>query len=140
MGYAIAKQLGIEYVRNRTVGENDAVMFDIDETLFQSNGEPIQDVIDLFHECDRLGYRIIIITARPDYAVNHHYTQVQLTSYGLYPHEVYFVPPEDKDAIKDQTGLHYVLSVGDLCTDLGRSDAFIKLPDRFDTRVYTNIT
>ena len=98
MGYAIAKQLGIEYVRNRTVGENDAVMFDIDETLFQSNGEPIQDVIDLFHECDRLGYRIIIITARPDYAANHHYTQV---SHLKQVYTLLHILLSQKDSIKE---------------------------------------
>ena len=139
MGYAIAKHVGTQYMRNRTVRENEAVMFDIDETLFQSDGSPIRDVIDLFHECTNLGYRIIIITARPDCKYSHEYTREQLTSNGLFPHEVYFVPADQKDAIKQQTGLHYVLSVGDLCTDLGHSDAFIKLPDRFDSRVYTNI-
>jgi hypothetical protein len=139
MGYSIANKLGTEYLSARTVRENDAVMFDIDDTLLHTDGTPIEEIVDLFHTSMRLGYRVIIITARPDHSDIHDYTRQQLVSHELFPHEVYFVPPEEKDAVKKQTGLHYVLSVGDLETDLGLSDAFIKLPDIFDSNVYSNI-
>jgi ribonucleotide monophosphatase NagD (HAD superfamily) len=139
MGYSIAKKLGMECVSQRTVQNNDAVMFDIDETLFHNDGTPISDMIELFHFCRQLGYRIIIITARPDFAIVHYHTRIQLISYNLYPDEVYFVPAIEKNDVKKQTGLHYVLSVGDLRTDLGLSDYFIKLPDSSDARVYSNI-
>ena len=139
MGYSIAKKLGMECVSQRNVHENDAVMFDIDETLFHNDGTPISDMIELFHFCRQLGYRVIIITARPDFAINHYHTRMQLISYNLYPNEVYFVPAREKNNVKKQTGLHFVLSVGDLNTDLGLSDYFIKLPDSRDSTVYSNI-
>lgn len=139
MGYAIAKQLGLACVSGRTVKPRDAVMFDMDETLVHENGTPIPDMIALFKTCKKLGYKVIIITGRPDYAVNHHFTLTQLVKYKLFPDEVYFIPPMEKTRIKKQTGLHYILSVGDQHTDLYGSDYFIKLPDTFDRRVQSNI-
>lgn len=139
MGYTIAKSLGVSCVTQRIVDKNDAVMFDIDETLLHADGSPIPEMIYLFNTCKVLGYKIILITARPDYAINHSYTQMQLMNYGLYPNEVYFVPAQEKTKVKEQTGLHYVLSVGDMYTDLKGSDYWIKLPDTYDKKVYSNI-
>jgi hypothetical protein len=139
MGYTIAKKLGVACVTQRVVDQNDAVMFDIDETLIHVDGTPIQEMISLFNTCKLLGYRMIIITARPDYAINHHYTTAQLLQFNLYPHEVYFVPPEIKTKVKEQTGLNYILSVGDMPTDLHGSEYFIKLPDTYDKKTYSNI-
>jgi ribonucleotide monophosphatase NagD (HAD superfamily) len=139
MGYTIAKKLGLMCVSGRVVNPNDAVMFDIDETLVHHDGTPIEDMISLFKTCKKLGYKVILITARPDFATNHHFTLMQLIKYDLFPDEVYFVPAEEKTRIKEQTGLHYILSVGDLYTDLGGSDYFIKLPDVVDKRIQSNI-
>lgn len=46
---------------------NDAVMFDIDDTLIWTNGQPNTPIIDLLHKMKGLGYKIIIITARPGF-------------------------------------------------------------------------
>lgn len=135
----VAKELGVLCVSHRTVEETDAVMFDIDETLIHVDGTPIPEMISLLQLCRELGYVVIIITARPDFAVDHYYTKYQLISFGIFPEQVYFVPPGEKTKVKEQTGLHYVLSVGDLCTDLGGSDYWIKLPDTTDSNVYSNI-
>ena len=139
MGYAIAKKLGIACVSQRRVSQGDAVMFDIDETLIHRDGTPIHEMCALFNFCKHLGYRMILITARPDFAVTHYYTRMQLITHNIIPNEVYFSSPEEKSATKQQTGLHFVLSVGDLYTDLGNSEYFIKLPDTKDRRVYSNI-
>jgi len=123
-------------VSRRVVREGDAVMFDIDETLIHTNGEPIKEMITLFNVCKNLGYRTIIITARPD----HPYTRRQLAKNLISPHELYFCPAVEKTNLKRRTGHRYILSVGDLQTDLGHSEYFIKLPDKYDKKVYSNIS
>jgi len=135
--YTIAKELGVKSVSQRIVQYNDAVMFDIDETLIHVDGSPINEMISLFKLCKVLGYKTIIITARP--AVYQTETVLQLSSLGIFPSEVYYVPADLKTRLKEQTGYNYVLSVGDLNTDLHGSEYFIKLPDTFDPRVYSNI-
>ena len=134
-----AKALGIECISQRIIEEKDAVMFDIDETLLHVDGSPIPEMIELFQFCKKMGYRVIIITARPDFVVNHQHTLKQLIEHKLHPNEVYFAPHEKKTEVKKNTGLHYVLSVGDLYTDLGHSDYYIKLPDAQDKQFYSNI-
>ena len=52
-------------LKNRVVGEKDAVMFDIDDTLIFTNGNANVPIIKLLHYAKYLGYKIIIITARP---------------------------------------------------------------------------
>ena len=48
-------------------GPNDAAMFDIDDTLIWTNGEPNIPIIQLLHRMRGLGYKIVIITARPGF-------------------------------------------------------------------------
>jgi hypothetical protein len=137
--YTIAKELGVKCVSQRNIQDSDAVMFDIDETLIHVDGSPIDEMISLFKLCKVLGYKTIIITARPNHAVCQHDTILQLSSLGIFPSEVYYVPADLKTQVKEKTGYNYVLSVGDLNTDLHGSEYFIKLPDTFDPRVYSNI-
>lgn len=139
MGYSVAKKIGFTLLNNRTLKENDAVMFDIDDTLLYTNGYPIEDMVSLFQYCLLLGYRVVVITARPDDSFNRRHTLTQLHLNMLFPHELHFAHPLDKSTIKEKTGLHYVLSVGDMDTDLGHSEYFIKLPDVYDSQVYSNI-
>jgi ribonucleotide monophosphatase NagD (HAD superfamily) len=126
-------------VSQRAVKENDAVMFDIDDTLIRVDGSPIEEMIVLFKLCKLLGYKCIIITARPDYEENKRETISQLLTFGISPYEIYYAPAELKTTVKQQTGYNYVLSVGDMNTDLFGSEYFIKLPDMFDRRVHSNI-
>ena len=135
----IAKTLGISCITGRVIAETDAVMFDIDETLIHVDGTPIIEMISLLNKCRDMGYNVIIITARPDHTAIHAYTRLQLVSYGIFPHAVYFAPPGEKTKVKKQTGLRYLLSVGDLETDLGGSDYWIKLPDETNKHVYSNV-
>ena len=137
--YTVARTLGTRYVTQRTVSDGDAVMFDIDDTLIHTDGTPIQDMIALIQTCRSLGYRIVIMTARPNVPENHTYTQMQLNEFGIPYTVVYFVPAEQKTAIKKQTGLRYILSVGDMNPDIGHSEKFIKLPNVSDPNVYSDI-
>jgi ribonucleotide monophosphatase NagD (HAD superfamily) len=137
--YTIAKTLGLKHVSQRTVKPKDAVMFDIDDTLIHVDGTPIKEMISLIKTCMKLGYRIIIITARPDYVVNHTFTQIQLAKFNIPYNEVYFAPAEKKTEVKKHSGLNYVLSVGDMDTDIGHSEKFLKLPNYADPNLYSNI-
>ena len=137
MGYAIAKKLGLSCVSERIVKPRDAVMFDIDDTLIRSvDGTPIKEMVQLFHVCQTRGYVMVIITARPHTPENVKKTHDELLIHGITHDRLIFAEPSHKKKAKELTGLHYVLSVGDLYTDLDSSEHYIKLPDWNDKNVY----
>ncbi len=80
---------------------------------------------------------MIIITARPPDGDNIEYTQDQLRLNGIVADILIFTSPEKKTTAKEELKHHFVLSVGDMYTDLGGSDHIIKLPNRHDNNVYT---
>jgi hypothetical protein len=55
------------------------------------------------------------------------------------PDILIFTDAEKKTLAKRKTKLNYVLSVGDMPTDLGGSEKWIKLPSFFDKNIYSNI-
>jgi predicted HAD superfamily phosphohydrolase YqeG len=132
-----ALTFGLNCVADRTIQENDAVMFDIDDTLLRTDGSIIKEMVYLFQTCKSLGYKMIVITARPPSEENIDITKKQLHSNGIRPDVLFFADPDRKTTAKEQLKLHFVLSVGDMYTDLGGSDYSIKLPDRRDNNVYT---
>jgi len=132
-----ARKFGIKCATSRHAGNNDAVMFDIDDTLLKTDGRPIPEMISLFHICKSLGYQMVIITARPHGPENVEYTREQLTMNGITANILIFSKPENKTQSKQMLGFNFVLSVGDQKTDLGGSEHYIKLPDRVDKNVYT---
>ena len=97
---------GIWCLSDRAVSANEAVMFDIDDTLIYADkaGTPIPEMITLFHACKSRGYKMVIITARPEYPSNVLFTKEELSMNGIYYDELYFTPPENKNAIKRFTG------------------------------------
>ena len=105
-------------LKNRVVGEKDAVMFDIDDTLIFTNGNANVPIIKLLHYAKQLGYKIIIITARPSVRGTVEITQYQLKQYGIPYDALVITPAHNKGNIKRKSGLNYVLSVGDQDTDL----------------------
>ena len=74
-----------------------------------------------------LGYKIIIITARPFSIVSRHFTVMQLRKYGILYDELYLTPAINKGNLKKQTGYNYILSVGDQDTDLTHSMYGVKI-------------
>jgi predicted secreted acid phosphatase len=114
-------------LKNRVVGEKDAVMFDIDDTLIFTNGNANVPIIKLLHYAKYLGYKIIIITARPAVRGTVEITQYQLKQYGIPYDALVITPAHNKGTIKRRSGLNYVLSVGDQDTDLTDTQHALKI-------------
>jgi len=114
-------------LKNRVVEKKDAVMFDIDDTLIFTNGRANTEMIDLLNYSKRLGYKIIIITARPFSIVTRQFTIIQLKKYGIIYDELYLTPALNKGNVKKQSGYNYILSVGDQETDLTHTKYGIKI-------------
>ena len=114
-------------LKNRVIDEKDAVMFDIDDTLIFTNGNANVPIIKLLHYAKYLGYKIIIITARPAMKWNLEITQYQLKQYGIPYDQLVLTPAHNKGNIKRESGLNYVLSVGDMDTDLTDTQYAMKI-------------
>lgn len=114
---------------------NDAVMFDIDDTLIASDtGKIIEDVYDLYKNVQNKGYRMVIITARPGFYKNVIWTQNQLRDIDITYDELIFTPPQSKSLYKIASGYNYMLSVGDMDTDLTDSKFSVKVSNESRTR------
>ena len=110
------------------VNENDAVMFDIDDTLISSGtGKRIEAVYKIYEIARNLGYKIIIVTARPLFDANVKWTQNQLKNYNIKYDGLVFASPENKGYYKRTSKYNFVLSVGDMDTDLTDSLHSIKI-------------
>jgi|TARA_B110000503_G_scaffold50653_2_gene81960 hydroxymethylpyrimidine pyrophosphatase-like HAD family hydrolase len=112
------KRVGIEYISNREIALDDAVMFDIDDTLIYVNKDPITPMIELLHEAKQMGYTIVIITARPDWDEFVRMTIDELKSYNIYYDYLGFTSASTKTLMKKKLPYNFILSVGDLETDL----------------------
>ena len=106
-------------------GPNDAVMFDIDDTLIWISGKPNTPIIQLLHKMKALGYKIVIITARPGFEFAVKMTQKQLANHGIVYDYLGFTSAETKTVMKRQLGYNFVLSVGDMPTDWTDSKYYI---------------
>ncbi len=111
----------MDLLKNRAIKENDAVMFDIDDTLIFTNGKINKPVVNLLHYAKSLGYKIAIITARPHFSQVVQYTTRQLVKHGI-PYDILgFSPAMRKGEMKRTIGYNFILSVGDMPTDLTES-------------------
>jgi ribonucleotide monophosphatase NagD (HAD superfamily) len=121
------KEVGLWYISNRKVKHNDAVMFDIDDTLIFTNGRANEPIIDLLHASQKLGYKIIIITARPGMDRVIQWTIRQLKQYGIEYHYLGFTSAPTKHLMKKHLPYNFVLSVGDMPTDLTNSEHYLNI-------------
>lgn len=113
------RQRGEEYITGRYINrDRDAVMFDIDDTLIFISGEPNTPMIALLQQAKILGYIIVIITARPNLEPVITSTVSQLRRHGIEFDHIGFVPAHEKGRLKQSSGFNYILSVGDMETDL----------------------
>tara|TARA_R110002072_G_scaffold3092_1_gene23146 strand:- start:28151 stop:28561 length:411 start_codon:yes stop_codon:yes gene_type:complete len=128
----------MKFLSSRERRTNDAVMFDIDDALIRVDTTPIREMVSLYKFAEMLGYKMIIITARPYYEQNAMWTASQLLEVGINPVNLYFTPPQLKGDAKQQLGYNFVLSVGDQWTDLTDTEKWVKLPDTFDGRIISN--
>ena len=106
-------------------GPNDAAMFDIDDTLIWTNGQPNIPIIQLLHRMRGLGYKIVIITARPGFEFAVQMTRRQLANHGIVYDYLGFTSADTKTLMKRRLGYNYVLSVGDMPTDWTDSKYYI---------------
>lgn len=110
------------------VSPTDAVMFDIDDTLIAAaTGKRIEPVYKIYQQVKRAGYKIVIVTARPLFDQNVEWTQNQLRSHGITYDALVFASAEDKGYYKRTSRYNFVLSVGDMDTDLTDSLYSIKI-------------
>lgn len=106
----------------------DAVMFDIDDTLITSlSGRRIEPVYNIYKHMKRAGYKIIIVTARPPFPANVMWTKNQLKRHGITYDELVFASAADKGFYKRTSKYNFILSVGDMDTDLTDSLYAIKI-------------
>jgi len=111
-----------------TTVSTDAAMFDIDDTLIATDtGKIIQDVYDLYKSVQKKGYKMVIITARPGFHKNVLWTRQQLRDIDITFDELVFTPPLSKSLYKQDSKYTYILSVGDMDTDLTDSKYSIKV-------------
>jgi predicted HAD superfamily phosphohydrolase YqeG len=119
---------GLQYISNRRITKGlDAVMFDIDDTLIFTNGVVNAPMLDLLMHAKSLGYLIVIITARPRYESVVEHTKFELTQLGIRWDSLAFCDANDKWRVKVDLGHRFVLSVGDMPTDLTASEHFLDL-------------
>lgn len=116
------KERGVQYISGRIMAHNDAVMFDIDDTLIFTDGTPNTHMIELLHIARHLGYKIVIITARPGIQSVINWTINQLGKYNIPSDYLGFTSPNTKTLMKKQLPYKFILSVGDLETDLTDSE------------------
>lgn len=112
----------------RPVGPLDAVMFDIDDTLiYSSTGKRIESVYKIYTNIKNAGYKIIIVTARPYFEENVAWTKKQLFDNNIIYHGLVFASPENKGRYKKESDYNFILSVGDMDTDLTDSTYSLKI-------------
>lgn len=104
---------------------NDAVMFDIDDTLIFTDGTPNTPIIQLLHKLKALRYKIVIITARPSIEMVITWTMNQLAKHGIHYDYLGFTSAVTKTLMKKKLGYNFVLSVGDMPTDWTDSNYYI---------------
>jgi len=121
----------MDYIESRQVGPNDAVMFDIDDTLIWTDGTPNKPIIDLLHKVKRLGYKIVIITARPGLHFVVQWTRQQLANHGIVYNYLGFTSSSTKSLMKKRLGYNFILSVGDLPTDWTDSIYYINTSNSY---------
>lgn len=120
----------IEYLITRETREGDAVMFDIDDTLINSKtGKVIPHIKTLLNTCKQIGYKIVIITARPGHCYSQRFTEKELAEHNITYDFLGFCDAILKTYLKQhlmkKEGWHFVMSVGDRETDLTDSDIYV---------------
>ena len=111
---------------------NQAIVFDIDDTLISSrDGKLIPNIFDFYNYCIDKGYKVYIITARAGTIKNMEITIQQLRSLGIANYKrLYFRKPLDlqvarsKKLARKHIPYPIVLSIGDQPGDIGEYGGF----------------
>ena len=121
------KAVGVHYISNRMINQNDAVMFDIDDTLIFTNGRLNIPMVELLYVANDMGYKIVIITARVGTDPVIKFTINQLKEYNIMYDYLGFTSAETKIYMKEQLPFNFILSVGDMPTDLTGSTHWLNI-------------
>ncbi len=115
---------------NTILPPNPAIVFDIDGTLLDDNGQGIIPIIALFRFSKMMGITPFIITARIDDGIMaQQYTHTQLHNNGIFDYATLFMLPKNflhpcrykllaRKQIYDW-GYNVVMSIGDTPWDIG---------------------
>ena len=122
------------------IPKNAAMVFDIDHTLLDQHGGPIEPIVYLFHFVKQKGIQPVIITARLGHEKNIEWTKNQLKKHNLGGDNIsmYFLPPDKTDPWRykyharknvHERGLTVIMSIGDEQWDIGEYGGIgFKLP------------
>jgi len=118
-----------KFINRLYVKENHMVVFDIDDTLIYTDGNPKTHIIDIYNLCLEKGLKTSIITARRGYPDTIEKTLNQLKSQKIEKFSyIYFMLQNWNDPAyyklisrKDLTekGFDIVCSIGDMYWDIG---------------------
>ena len=135
-----ASKYGIQVLKKYKPTSNKAVMFDIDDTLIYYNGKPNKDIIKLSQISNAIGFKNIIITARPNFVENRLWTENQLKENCIPFDLIVYTSHQNKSQVKQKMQKDFILSVGDMWTDLTDTKHWIKLPCSDNKNILTDIT
>lgn len=120
----------ISKLKNMDLPPNPAIIFDIDDTLINTDESCKTQIIILYNYALHMKITPIIITSRVGYDVNIEFTNKQLFDCRIFGYKyIYFRPNEWSDSwkYKEQSrknvierGYNIVMSVGDMPWDIGR--------------------
>ena len=145
-----------ELVDTHSVSDKNAVVFDIDGTLFKegvyepsSTDDLITPVTDFYTYCLNHNVSPFIVTARPNYPKNMEMTNNILKTINLEPKIAYFMKyGEDPNITKaiarhdiKKHGYRVLMSIGDNTCDMGEHGGVgVLLNKTTDTHISYNIT
>jgi predicted secreted acid phosphatase len=121
----------IHIVSNSDITDNPGVIFDIDNTLFDNDGNVIEQTLLFYKYLKMKNVNIFFITSRPGIEEGIKYTIDQLDSIGITKNQyesMYFIKPNKTDVFKFKLdarysifkrGFNIILSIGDNLSDIG---------------------
>jgi len=117
----------MDILRRIPFDSNQAVVFDIDDTLIDSaTHKPIQIIVDIYFYCLRRGYKLYIITARPYFLKNVLWTLEELQRIGLTNFKLKLRPGYIEDIARwkmearETIPENVIMSLGDQPGDMGK--------------------
>lgn len=125
------KRRGVDTLVHRKIQPNDAVMFDIDDTLIFTDGQPNRPILELLRIAHRIGYNIVIITARPVFTPTIEWTIRELASHNIPYDYLGFTSAQTKLLMKQRLPYTFILSVGDMPTDLTGSQYALNISSSY---------
>tara|TARA_B110001450_G_scaffold243924_1_gene255586 strand:+ start:541 stop:1206 length:666 start_codon:yes stop_codon:yes gene_type:complete len=123
------------------LGARGVVVFDIDDTLMDNEGAPIDSVLRIYDLAKTLGLHRAIVTARPETIDNRQYTVESLKEIGVNHWESLYMMPESRDITTEsvssykrearddiETRHRIIANIGDMWHDL------VQMPLHHSTR------